>query len=92
MTASGSGDWLEAIVQAIEHEVLRIIQESFRPATRDRVLQDVANGAPEIRSPDERNRIDAGIQQRRPQVGHLLNCGVLGREPAVRVEQQVLDG
>ena len=69
-----------------------VVEESFRPATCDGVLQDVANGAPEIGSPDERDRIDAGIEQRRSQVGDLLNRGILRGQPAVRVEQQMLDG
>ena len=87
----GSRYRFESVVQPVEHEVLRVVQKSFRPTTGDGVLEDVANRRPEIRSPDEREREDAGLEQRWPQVRHFLDGRVFRGEAAVRVEQQVLD-
>ena len=81
---------LQRVVEPIEHEILRRIEEAFRPAPRDRIRQDVLHGRPEIRVPDEIERIDARVEERAPRVGDLLNGAVLADQAAMRPEQQVL--
>ena len=87
----GSRDRLEPVVETIEHEVLRAVEESFRTPAGDRVLQDVSERGPQISAPDEADREHTRFEQRRPQVGNLLDRRVLRREAAMRIQEQMLD-
>src|SRR5215510_1208472 len=59
LAADDTRQRLERVVEAVEHEVLRRIEESLRTTPRYGVFEDVLQRCPEVSLPDEGDRIDA---------------------------------
>src|SRR5207244_3857767 len=89
-TAGRACERLERVVDPIENEIFRSVNDAFGSASIDRVLQDVLDRAPRVAVPDERQRIDLGVEHRLAVVGDAMQRAILGDKPAVRVEKNPL--
>src|SRR5215510_4022139 len=85
-----ASDGLQGVVQAVEHEVFTLVEETFGSPTAEGVAEDILQRRPVIGLPDEGERVDLGVEQGSAIVGDVLNCRLFGDEAAMRIKKETL--
>src|SRR3546814_4433309 len=89
LAANHAGERFEGVVEAVEQQVLGLFDQALAARARG-VLEDVAQGGPEIGLPDEAQRVDLLREHGFAIVGDALDRAFLGHQAAVGVEQDAL--
>src|SRR6185369_17791498 len=88
LASADAREWLQRIVESIEHEVLARIEKTFGPPLAHRIAQDVRERGPEIGLPDKGQQIQLARAERLRVISHALHRAIVAYQPAVGVEQQ----